>query len=68
MPFIWNNKVYQLVPDNSEWDDSEFVIARKLHVQFKVEQVTLSNCHYVTQKLHYGSDSKSCCFLTENFD
>lgn len=41
MPLIWNNKEYKLVPDNSGWDQLEFVIARKLHVDYKPMEVIL---------------------------
>lgn len=41
MPLIWNNKEYKLVPDNSGWDQLEFVITRKLHVEYKPKEVIL---------------------------
>lgn len=40
MPFISNNKCYQMVNDDAVWDKSEFVLVRKLFMQF--EQVPAS--------------------------
>lgn len=39
MPFIWNNKKYMLVKDDTEWDKLEFIVARKLLVEYNSEQV-----------------------------
>lgn len=71
MPFIWNNKEYKLVSDNSNWDKLEFVIARKLHVQYNSEQVMLLELHNITVELHCDSDPESCFghfLFAANFD
>lgn len=39
MSLIWNNKEYKLVSDDSEWDQLEYVVSRKLHVQYTSAQV-----------------------------
>lgn len=49
MSLIWNNTKYKLVSDDSEWDQLDFVVARKLHIQYKRTQVRDAN--YIDSKL-----------------
>lgn len=68
MPLIWNNKEYKLVSDNSRWDKLEFVVARKLHVQYGADQVICQNSTwYFLSRFEYKSDLMNFIF-TENFD
>lgn len=38
---IWNNKEYKFVDADSDWDKLEFVVARKLYIQYKRDQVII---------------------------
>lgn len=39
MSLIWNNQKCEFVKQQDNWDRLEFIIARKIHVQYVPEQV-----------------------------
>lgn len=41
MSLIWNNKEYKLVSDDSDWDKLEYVVSRKLHIEYTADQVKI---------------------------
>lgn len=67
MPLIYNNKVYKLVNDDSDWDKLEFVPARKLHVQYTLEQVIITP-HFGKKRLNSNLVHLLFSFRAADFD
>lgn len=45
MSLIFNNMDYRLVSDGSDWNKLEYVVARKLHVEFRSSEVRKDFSH-----------------------
>lgn len=57
MPLIWNNKEYKLVNDEDEWNKLEFVIVRKIRVDYNqvYGNINLLVCSKKLTKRYYST-------------